>query len=72
LDDHTYFLLQEADRKIRHAGFLIEQHRLHMLTVHGARKDAEQDKLNLLIAGYVRLQNYRQALLAEPARAYMQ
>ena len=66
LDDHTYFLLHEADQKIRRAGLLIELHRLHMLQVKARRRDVEQSKLNSLIAAYVRLLNYRQALLAEP------
>jgi hypothetical protein len=63
LDDHTFFLLQDADRKIRRAGLLIEQHRLHMLLAHRYRRDAEQRKLKGLIAEYTRLLNYRQALL---------
>jgi hypothetical protein len=71
LDDHTFFLLQDADQKIKRAGLLIEQHRLHMARVHRSRLDPAQRKLNALIGEYTRLLNYRQALLTEPARAYM-
>ena len=70
MDDHTYFLLHDADQKIRRAGLLIELHRLHMLQVKDRRRDVEQSKLNRLIAEYVRLLNHRQALLAEPTSAY--
>lgn len=71
MDDHTFFLLQGADQKIRRTALLIEKHRLHMLLVHHSRRDAEQRKLNGLIGGYTKLLNYRQALLTEPPRAYM-
>jgi hypothetical protein len=64
LDEHTCFLLQDADQKLRRTELLIEQHRLHMLLVHGSRQDADQRKLNELIAEYTRLLNYRQGLLA--------
>ena len=65
MDDHTYFLLHDADQKIRRAGLLIELHRLHMLQVKARRRDVEQSKLNSLIAAYVRLLNYRQGLLVD-------
>jgi hypothetical protein len=71
LDDHTFFLLRETDQKIRHAGCLVEQQRLHMLTVHPSRQEPERRKLNALVAAYTRLHNYRRALLVEPARTYM-
>jgi hypothetical protein len=72
LDDHTFFLLQDADQKIRRAGLLIEQHRLHEQLVHPARRSAGQRKLKGLIAEYTRLLNYRQALLTTKLpRTYM-
>jgi hypothetical protein len=71
VDDHTFLLLHDADQKIRRAGLLIELHRLHMLQVKDRRRGVEQSRLNRLIGEYVRLLNYRQALLAEPTRAHL-
>ena len=71
MDDHTFFLLREADNRIRRAEMLIEQYRLHIMTVHPSRRRSDDTTLKSLMSDYVRLLNYRHALTAEPSRDYM-
>ena len=66
MDDHTFFLVREADDQIHRAALLIEQHRLHIMTLHPSRRRCEEIKLKSLMSDYTRLLNYRRALTAEP------
>jgi hypothetical protein len=67
MDDHTFFLVREADDQIHRAALLIEQHRLHIMTLHPSRRRCEEIKLKSLMSDYTRLLNYRHALTAEPS-----
>ena len=71
VDDQTFFLLREADNRIHRAEMLIEQHRLHVLTVHPSRRHSDETHLKSLMSEYIRLLNYRHALTTEPSRDYM-
>ena len=67
MDDHTHALLVNADEKIRRLLMLIEQERLHILSLHPARRAAEAGKLKNFKDEYTRLLHYRHALIAEPS-----
>ncbi len=71
MDDHTFFLVRQADEHIRRMALLIEQHRLHMMALDPARRRREETQLKWLIGDYNRLLNYRQALVTEPSYALM-
>jgi hypothetical protein len=38
MDDHTFFLVRDADEQLRRTELLIEQHRLHIATLHPTRR----------------------------------
>jgi len=71
MDDHTFFLVRDADERLRRTELLIEQHRLHIATLHPSRRASEELTLKSLITDYARLRNYRHALITEPSRALM-
>ena len=52
MDDHTFFLVREADDQIHRAALLIEQHRLHIMTLHPSRRRCEEIKLKSLMSDY--------------------
>jgi len=65
MDDHTFFLVRQVDDQIRRLEMLIEQHRLHIVSLHPSRRRCEEIKLKSLMSDYTRLLNYRHALTAE-------
>jgi len=65
MDDHTFFLVRQVDDQIRRLEMLIEQHRLHIVSLHPSRRRCEEIKLKPLMSDYTRLLNYRHALTAE-------
>jgi len=65
MDDHTFFVVRQVDDQIRRLEMLIEQHRLHIVSLHPARRRCEEIKLKSLMSDYTRLLNYRHALTAE-------
>jgi len=65
MDDHTFFLVRQIDDQIRRLEMLIEQHRLHIVSLHPSRRRCEEIKLKSLMSDYTRLLNYRHALTAE-------
>jgi hypothetical protein len=65
MDDHTFFLVRQADEHIRRMALLIEQHRLHIMALHPSRRRCEEIQLKWLMGDYNRLLNYRHALTAE-------
>ena len=71
MDDHTFFLVRQADEHIRRMALLIEQHRLHMMALDPVRRRREETQLKWLIGDYNRLLTYRQALVTEPSYALM-
>ena len=71
MHDHTFFLVKEVDEQIRRAELLIEQHRLHIMSLHPSRRRSEERALRPLMSEYTRLLNYRHALTADPSSAYM-
>ncbi len=71
MDDHTFLLVRQVDDQLRRMELLIEQHRLHIMTVHPARRRCDEVKLKSLISDYTRLLNYRQALTAKPSYELM-
>jgi len=71
LDDHTFFLVKQADEQIRRMALLIEQHRPHIMALHPSRRRCEEIQLKWLMGDYNRLLNYRQALVTEPSYALM-
>ena len=71
MDDHTFFLVQKADEQIRRLALLIEQHRLHIMSLHPSRRRGEEIKLKSLMSDYTRLLNYRHALTTELSYDYM-
>ena len=44
---------------------MIEQYRLHIMSLHPSRRQCEDIKLKPLMSDYARLLNYRRALTAE-------
>jgi hypothetical protein len=71
MDDHTFFLVRDAEERLRRTEVLIEQHRLHIATLHPSRRAHEVLRLKSLIGDYDRLRSYRHALTAKPSRALM-
>ena len=71
MDDHMFFLLREADNRITRAQMLIEQYRLHIMSLHPSRRRNDEIKLKSLMSDYTRLLNYRHALTTEPSYALM-
>ena len=71
MDDHTFFLVRQADEQIRRTALMIEQHRLHLMCLHPSRRQCEETKLKSLMSDYTRLLNYRHALTTEPSYALM-
>ena len=67
MDDHTFFLVRQADDQIRRAALLIEQHRLNLMSLPPSRRRYEEIQLKWLMSDYTRLLNYRHALTAEPS-----
>ena len=65
MDDHTFFVVRQVDDQIRRLEMLIEQHRLHIVSLHPSRRRGEEIKLKSLMSDYTRLLNYRHALTAE-------
>jgi hypothetical protein len=65
MDDHTFFLVRQVDDQIRRIALLMEQQRLHMMSLHPSRRRCEEIKLKALMSAYARLLNYRHALTAE-------
>jgi hypothetical protein len=65
MDDHTFFVVRQVDDQIRRLEMLIEQHRLHIVSLHPSRRRCEEIKLKSLMSDYTRLLNYRHALTAE-------
>ena len=65
MDDHTFFLVRQVDDQIRRLEMLIEQHRLHIVSLHPSRRRCEEIKLKSLMSDYTRLLNYRHALTAK-------
>jgi hypothetical protein len=41
MDEHTFFLVREAEERIRRTAMLIEQQRLHVLHLHPSRRAAD-------------------------------
>ena len=64
-------LLRQVDDQIRRTALLIEQHRLHIMSLHPSRRQCEEIKLKSLMSDYARLLNYRHALTTEPSYALM-
>ena len=71
MDDHTFLLLRQVDDQIRRIELLIEQHRLHIMSLHPSRRRNDEIKLKSLMSDYTRLLNYRHALTTEPSYALM-
>jgi len=71
VDDHTFFLVRNVDERLRRTELLIEQHRVHVMSLHPSRRAESESKLKGLINDYARLRNYRHALVTEPSRALM-
>jgi hypothetical protein len=71
MDDHTFFLVRNVDELLRRTELLIEQHRLHLVSLHPSRRADDESKLKRLTSDYTRLLNYRNALVTEPSRALM-
>ena len=71
MDDHTFFLVRDADDRIRRAALAIEQQQLHLLSLHPSRRRGDEIKLKSMMTDYTRLLNYRHALTAEPSYAFM-
>jgi hypothetical protein len=71
MDDHTFFLLQLLDDRIRRAVILIEQHQMHVAELDASRRTAASNALRTLQGGRARLLSYRSALLTEPSREYI-
>jgi hypothetical protein len=71
MDDHMFFLVRDADERLRRTELLIEQYRLHIANLHPARRADEELRLKSLITAYARLRNYRHALATETSRALM-
>jgi len=71
VDDHTFFLVRNVDERLRRTELLIEQHRVHVMSLHPSRRADHELKLKGLISDYARLRNYRHALVTEPSRALM-
>ena len=71
MDDHTFFLLQGADEKIRRSLVRIERQRLHILSLIPSRRSFELRALKAMLVEHTRLVNYRKALLTEPSRELM-
>ncbi len=67
MDDHTFFLVKQVDDQIRRIELLIEQHRLHIMSLHPSRRRCEEMKLKPLMSDHTRLLSYRRALTAEPS-----
>jgi hypothetical protein len=65
MDDHTFFLVRQANDQLLRIELMIEQHRLHIMCLHPSRRPSEQIKLKALMSDYARLLNYRQALTTE-------
>jgi hypothetical protein len=65
MDEHTFFVVRQVDDQIRRLEMLIEQHRLHIVSLHPSRRRCEEIKLKSLMSDYTRLLNYRHALTAE-------
>jgi hypothetical protein len=65
MDDHKFFVVRQVDDQIRRLEMLIEQHRLHIVSLHPSRRRCEEIKLKSLMSDYTRLLNYRHALTAE-------
>jgi hypothetical protein len=65
MDDHTFLLLRQVDDQIRRIELLIEQHRLHIMSLHPSRRRCEDTKLKSLMSDYARLLDYRRALTTE-------
>jgi hypothetical protein len=65
MDDHTFFLVRQADDQILRLELMIEQHRLHIMCLHPSRRPSEETKLKALMNDYARLLNYRHALTAD-------
>ena len=59
-------ILKQVDDRIRRAVMLIEQHRLHILSMHPSRRQSDEKKLRSLMDDFVWLLKYRRALVAEP------
>ena len=60
MDDHTFFLVRQADEQIRRTALMIEQHRLHIMACIRPAGDVRRSKLKSLMSDYNRLLNYRQ------------
>ena len=71
MDDHTFFLVRNVDERLRRIELLIEQQRLHVMSLHPSRRTEHESKLKGLINDYARLRNFRHALVTEPSRALM-
>ena len=71
MDDHTFFLVGQADEQLRRTELLIEQQRLHIMNLHPSRRRNDEIKLKSLTSDYTRLLNYRHALTTEPSYALM-
>ena len=65
MDDHTFLLLSQVDDQIRRIELLIEQYRLHIMSLHPSRRRCEDIKLKPLMSDYARLLDYRRALTTE-------
>ena len=46
MDDHTFFLVRDADERLRRTELLIEQYRLHIANLHPARRAGEELRLS--------------------------
>jgi hypothetical protein len=71
MDDHTFFLVRQVEDQIRRTELLIEQQRLHIMSLHPSRRRNDEIKLKSLMSDYTRLLNYRHALTTEPSYALM-
>ena len=68
MDDHTFFLVRQVDDQIRRTELLIEQQRLHIMSLHPSRRRNDEIKLKSLMSDYTRLLNY----LSVPGHGYAQ
>ena len=59
MDDHTFFLVRQVEDQIRRTELLIEQQRLHIMSLHPSRRRNDEIKLKSLMSDYTRLLNYR-------------
>jgi hypothetical protein len=71
MDDHTFCLLRLLDEKIRRAAILIEQHQIHVAELDASQRTAASNVLRTLQQDRHRLLCYRNALLTDPSREYI-